>query len=239
MGEEVGENGTPHLQGYIEFTNSKKLEWLRKINPRIHWEARRGTAQQARDYCAKEGEFWEWGELSKQGKRSDLDNVAEAIRDGVSISDLCKDYGALMIRYGQSVVKYRGMCMEERKEAPTVRWIWGATGTGKTRQVRDSHESLYFKNRSKWWDGYEGQEAIIIDDFDARSWDFRDILRLLDRYPYRGELKGGHTQINSPYIYITCDRPPYRFWQGIELEQIMRRINYLIETESRSRSEER
>ena len=38
QGYEKGEQGTPHIQGYIEFENSVSLSTLKKINKRIHWE---------------------------------------------------------------------------------------------------------------------------------------------------------------------------------------------------------
>lgn len=75
-----------------------------------------------------------------------------------------------------------------------------------------------------WWDGYEQQEAIIIDDFDGK-WPYRDLLRLLDRYPYQGQYKGGYVKINSPYIYITCEYSPSFFWRGNEFAQIHRRLS--------------
>jgi len=74
-----------------------------------------------------------------------------------------------------------------------------------------------------WWDGYEQQEAIIIDDFDGK-WPYRDLLRLLDRYPYQGQFKGGYFKVNSPYIYITCEFAPSYFWQGNEYAQVFRRL---------------
>jgi len=75
---EKGENGTCHLQGYVEWKNQKTLVSLKKWLPEAHWEVRRGTAEQARAYCMKEDSRvegpWEIGEISKpeQGKRSDL-----------------------------------------------------------------------------------------------------------------------------------------------------------------------
>lgn len=59
IGKEVGEEGTPHLQGYIEFKTPKRFSTLKNINQRIHWEERRGTAKQASEYCKKEGNFIE------------------------------------------------------------------------------------------------------------------------------------------------------------------------------------
>ena len=54
-GIEKGENeGTPHLQGYIELTTAQRFSWLKKRLPRAHLEPRKGSRTQARDYCHKE-----------------------------------------------------------------------------------------------------------------------------------------------------------------------------------------
>lgn len=60
--EEVGTEGTPHLQGYVVFKNPRSFEALKKINKRAHWE-RTKNIHAARNYCSKEdtatGRFWE------------------------------------------------------------------------------------------------------------------------------------------------------------------------------------
>lgn len=56
FGKEVGENGTPHIQGYMEFTKRVRPKTAIGIDA-IHWETRRGTSQEAIDYCAKDGDF--------------------------------------------------------------------------------------------------------------------------------------------------------------------------------------
>lgn len=51
--KEKGTNGTPHLQGYLEFTSKRRLGFCKGILPRAHWEPRKGSREQARDYCSK------------------------------------------------------------------------------------------------------------------------------------------------------------------------------------------
>lgn len=57
QGEEVGAEGTPHLQGYVEFKHQKDLKTLKKINPRIHWEKARGNRKQNEIYCKKDNNY--------------------------------------------------------------------------------------------------------------------------------------------------------------------------------------
>lgn len=83
-GKEVGESGTPHLQGYIELAKASRLAAMKKLLPTAHWENAKGTPEQASAYCKKDGDFYEDGELSKsrQGKRSDLEDLRDAINEG-------------------------------------------------------------------------------------------------------------------------------------------------------------
>jgi hypothetical protein len=68
----------------------------------------------------------------------------------------------------------------------------------------------------------------VIDDFDGK-WPYRDLLRLLDRYVYQGQIKGGYVHINSDYIIITCEHRPEEYWSGNELTQVRRRLDCVHE----------
>ena len=60
IAKEVGDKGTPHLQGYIEF--KKKIRPLSLGITRIHWEKCKGTRAQNKEYCEKDGNILaEWG----------------------------------------------------------------------------------------------------------------------------------------------------------------------------------
>lgn len=54
IGKEVGEKGTPHLQGYISLEKKQKIPFLKKLNSRAHWEIAKGTPQQNYEYCTKQ-----------------------------------------------------------------------------------------------------------------------------------------------------------------------------------------
>lgn len=43
-------------------------------------------------------------------------------------------------------------------------WIMGATGVGKSRYVREKHYPVYPKMRNKWWDGYDGEDVVVIEE---------------------------------------------------------------------------
>lgn len=80
VGKEVGEQGTPHLQIHAEFKSEKSLRVLKKVHTGIHWEMRKGSIDQAADYCKKDGDFVEIGTRGEQGKRTDIMAVREMLR---------------------------------------------------------------------------------------------------------------------------------------------------------------
>ena len=55
MGKEVGESGTPHIQGYVEFPKPKKFSTVKNLLPGAHLEKARGSRQDNITYCTKEG----------------------------------------------------------------------------------------------------------------------------------------------------------------------------------------
>lgn len=103
---EVGEEGTPHYQGYLEFERNVRLCVLQISIPGAHFEKRRGNADQARDYCMKEDtreedpvEFGVFGGTGRQGARVDLEAAAAAVAAGA-------DKDAIFIAHPEVFAKY-------------------------------------------------------------------------------------------------------------------------------------
>lgn len=270
FGKEIGESGTPHLQGYWEFHSKKKFSVLKKAFPRMHLQYRLGTSEEASKYCGKgfqsheewkqfkwEGptwgigaDIWESGEISKseQGRRSDLELVAEKIREGIDIKDIAAEHGSAFIRYHKGMMSYKELQVKkrDRNQPMIVFWIWGPSGAGKTWSIYEKHstETIYKKDLKGWWDGYEQQDVIILDDFDPQMMDFRDFLRFSDKYEFTGAVKGNSVKINSKYCYITSEFPPEYFYGKSENEllQVVRRIydsgGEVIEMKARSEESE-
>jgi len=69
FGFEVGKNETPHLQGLICFKSQVSFKSIKKKIPRAHVEPKRGTFEEASNYCKKDGNFFESGELPLDPKR--------------------------------------------------------------------------------------------------------------------------------------------------------------------------
>lgn len=236
VGKEIGESATPHLQGYVRFTNALSFNSIKGKLPRAHIEQSKGDDSDNRRYCSKEGNFQEWGELSynKQGERTDIKKIADMIRNHeITQEELMFDYPEEYLKYSRSFEKMFRAAEPHREEPPQVVWLYGLAGTGKTRYVIDKHgaSNVYIKDGTSWWDGYTQHDVILIDDFDNQI-PYRTLLRILDRYRYQGQVKGGYVNINSPFIYITCEFPPSRYWSENELRQVTRRLTQVTEVTS-------
>jgi len=235
---EIGESGTPHYQGFVRFKSAKSLTAAKAlISNRAHLEVTRGTDQEARDYCAgpysKEGkekpanpEFIEFGEMSKQGKRTDLEEVRDMVNEGASMIEIIGKARSLQsIKTAQVILPY----LERRRCWKTkVIWLWGPTGTGKSATAwKEGGAEAYSPLSYKWWQGYDNQETVILDDIRPGWATFDELLRLFDRYPLMVECKGGSRQFTGRTIYVTCPYDPPAFFQGVAseaLDQMTRRI---------------
>jgi len=218
----------PHHQGYAEYAMPMRFSTLQSRFPGLHLETRKGTQKQAIKYCKKDGHVTEEGEPKQQGKRNDITDVCELIDNNVPLHEIAKSNPSVFVKHAKGFHAYRYATHEHRTARPYVEWRYGLTGVGKTRGAIDKHRLSYFiKDGTAWWDGYEQEEAIIIDDFDGK-WPFRDLLRLLDWNPYQGQTKGGYIKVNSPYIYITCEHPPDEFYYGNALNQVLRRLDKVV-----------
>lgn len=225
LGKEVGEQGTKHIQGYIEFANAISFDSIKSKLVRAHIEKRRGTRLQAADYCKKDKLFEEVGVLTLQGERTDIKEIMDKIKTHEFVID---DHPNEYARYHVMIDKMIARSYLPRSNPPEVYWYYGSSGVGKTRNAVELHgiSNTYMKDSSKWWDGYAQQHCIVIDDFMPKDCEeqYRDMLRLLDRYPYQGQIKGGYIHIDSPIIIITCEYAPEAVYKNTKLEQIKRRL---------------
>lgn len=80
IGWEVGESGTPHLQGFCYARNKISFRQVKKILVTAHIDRMKGTPLQALLYCQKDGEYYEYGTRPQQGKRNDLHVIQNDIR---------------------------------------------------------------------------------------------------------------------------------------------------------------
>lgn len=241
IGREVGENGTRHIQGYAEFPNRLRLNQLRLLLPDSHIEARRGNAQEARDYCTKDGDFDEYGEIQvgRQGARSDLEQLHQSLLSSKRKRDIADDHFGCFIKYPRGILLYLDLMGRRRSitDPPSIIVYHGKTGTGKTRAVWENApniEDVYPYPGSGWFDGYDNHPIVLFDDFGGSEFKISYLLKLLDRYPFRVPVKGGFAHWCPSEIYITSNLDPHDWFPRAHHEHVdalFRRFTHLVKFE--------
>lgn len=107
FGKEVGDEGTPHLQGYTQFSSKKRLTALKKLHPSAHWEPAKGTAEQNRVYCSKQGQVTTIGEPTVERQRNDLEAFKQSVKEGViSLKILREEHSDVFAKYPRFCTSY-------------------------------------------------------------------------------------------------------------------------------------
>lgn len=237
VSKEIGEQGTPHLQGRITFKRTYRLAALKKLHPKAHWEVTSLAGRADFNYMMKIDSEVVIKKLPipKQGKRNDLDDLYHEIHNGLKFKEFVHLYPSIYIRYRNGIEAIYSLIEKKRDFKPIVTWIYGTSGAGKTKYVYDRHnmndiwpapDDLTFFNK------YQNEEVALFDDFRGKC-NFNEFLKIIDRYPYTCNIKGGYKEFNSKYIYITSIRPPEKTWSFLgeeePLYQLTRRIDHIIE----------
>lgn len=231
-GREVGESGTPHLQGYIEYPDRRTINGVRQfLGGRAHCEIRRGTQSEAVEYCKKDGNWVEFGTaaVSQQGKRTDLDTALEPLASGkCRLDDWVEANPKYFVQYRNGI---RDLALHVASKKPRIAarviYIWGAPGTGKSRWAHAiCPESTWVYGGKGWFDGYTDQRVAIFDDFDF-DLEPGTLLKLLDIYKCQLPIKGGFTFWNPETIIITSNYELDSLCIGkrLNLDAIKRRIH--------------
>lgn len=216
FGREVGEQGTPHLQGFVSFSKRKSLGPTKKlIGNEAHLECAKGSPAQASAYCKKDGDFEEFGTCpGGKGKRTDLEKVAKLVQEGTPVREIAKTHPSAILRYGSGVLRLRLYFPQERRGAPEVHVFWGRTGAGKTRRVWEfiKDDEIWSHPGDKWFDGYDGHRVVLFDDFDGGWFKLTYLLKLLDRYRFQVPVKCGFTWWEPTHIFITSNIDPNEWY---------------------------
>lgn len=231
IAEEVGEQGTPHLQGRITFKRAYRLTALKKLHPQAHWEVTK--AKQDTLYMRKKDSKIIIDKACGQGKRSDLDAVEQNIKAGYSLKRIAEENTKAMIKYARGIeaTYYHIQNGDEPYETPDCRgmWIYGIPGCGKTSSVLNHYgrSNIYWKStKGDWFCGYTNQAVILLDDYGKKStcqWDL--MKRWMDRYDVTGERKGGNVQLSHDVFVITSNYTPEEIFANdpAMLQAVLRR----------------
>lgn len=226
---ELGAGGFDHWQLLVLFKRSVRLAAVRSVFGPVHCELSRSEA--ADQYVWKqdtriEGTQFELGvrPFRRQAKR-DWDQVRDLAKQGNIEAIDASVYVCHYRTLKQIAVDHLEPIAIER----VVHVFWGPTGTGKSRRAWDEAGfHAYPKDpRSKFWDGYRGQEHVVLDEFRGAI-DVAHLLRWFDRYPVIVEVKGSSVVFNARVIWVTSNLDPRMWYPDLDpetLAALLRRLN--------------
>lgn len=204
MSDEVGFEGTYHTHIFVYAPAGLRASTLHKKLEKCHRDLAKGTCLQNRDYVFKEGKWKdsekettnlketheEYGEcpVEHQGKRNDIDDLYVMIKDGMTTYEIL-DSNPQYIMQIDKIDKVRQTIKEEEFKNTwrnlEVNYIWGKTGTGKTRHVMEKYGYSNVYRVTDYlhpFDAYKGQDVIVFEEFRSSLY-LDDMLKYLDGYP--------------------------------------------------------
>lgn len=211
-----------HQQGYLEWCNPVSLSTCKKLLPTAHWEIARGSASDSIAYCSKdEGRADPYvsvrlGEPMQQGKRNDIHEFAKTITDNkLSFLDQMLLNPHMFLKYGRNAEKLNQMVMSRQKvrEPPILIWLQGLSETGKSTYFRNFMQTNKFSYYMKptdcaWWDGYNNEQIVWIDEFDTQSVTYPLFLKMIDVDCIPIQVKGGMKTMTTSVFFVTSNRMP-------------------------------
>jgi len=215
VGREIGENGTPHLQGYFHLKARMGFRALKQIFPSIHIEKAKGNAEQNKKYCSKELDFFELGtcpRTSGQSSKQSWKEILSAAEAG-NWDFLKREHPRVWVTMSEKLISKRiprtvvleGAVIENE-------WWYGSTGTGKSKLAWEKYGAIcYQKMLNKWWDGYDTQPVVVIEEWSPKNEVTASALKIwADRYPFTAQIKGGVLQkIRPAKIIVISNYPLY------------------------------
>lgn len=256
--KQIGEKGTPHLQGFAQFYHSggpkriQKLMGKNKKDQNRIWNKRAdGTAKQAIDYIIenKKGTNQDlpvsFGEpCFGQGQRSELVLVHKAIEEGKTEQDIGINFPTQYLKYhsgiGKLIKLHKKPKILTRSQPLELHITIGPAGIGKS---HDTIELLLGKTvaiidnlslKHNNWENYDGEDIVFIDDFDSNNIQPTTFFNLVDGITKNVNKKYSNFKFVATKIYITCPDHPIFWWKHWmaespnNWEQLARRITTLV-----------
>jgi len=217
--------GTHHLQGYVAFKNRKNNAGAAALamGRREMWCASaKGTEQQCKDYCAKDGNFVEFGTFDAargtQGRRTDLTSLAKSIKEN-GLKAAAREHPETFIKYPGGAERYAQLCRDVpvRRDVHTT-ILWGPTGVGKSHRVLTAYPEAYLTIMSQKnpWDLYQGQKVLIIDEFNPLHCSVQDMNKVTDVWKCTLQARYANKEAEWDKIYILSNIDPILWYASLE-----------------------
>lgn len=223
--QEVGEQGTPHIQCYLELKTKKRMTWILnnlKLSRPPHLEKRREARAACIKYCSKKEtrkentEFVVHGTDGGQGKRNDLTRAVELAKAQAPIQQFVEEIPGTYIRYSKGIEKVQALYSTARDFETKVFIFYGDSGAGKSR-LANCFPAVYKApvsyNGPTWFDRYDPNyhQTVLFDDFyGGIKW--TELMQCLDRYGHQVNTKGGFVNFKPKFIVFTSNERPEQWY---------------------------
>ncbi len=230
---EIGENGTPHFQGYISFERKIQGQGLSNyFGCEPHLEVRAGKHSEAKKYSSKEDtrvegtQTWYYGDDSTipegAGARSDIIRIKRKIDSGASMREIADDddLHSTWLRNNRGISVYKRMKSTKRRWPMEIITLIGETGTGKSRWANDTYEDIYPvatpKQSGTYFDDYDEQDQVLFEEMDGSYFSYKGLLKFTDRYPISLPVHHGCVNFNANTIVFTSNDHPDEWYDAIK-----------------------
>lgn len=230
IGREVAPTtNTPHLQGFACFVKRMTLSQLSKLLPRAHWAVARGSVDDNIRYCSKEGQF---NEIGKRPSEQTGNATQKRKADYAAAIDLAKRQKLydvepeLLLRFGSSLRAIQRDHPASLLDNDFLCGVWlvGPPGSGKSRTARWLYPGSYPKPLNKWWDGYQGEPYVILDDLEPDHRCLGHHLKIwADHYPFTAEQKGTSIRIRPQVVCVTSNYQIHEVFSDHRMVEAMER----------------
>lgn len=157
-------------------------------------------------------DVWEYGTLDKSrlselpDRVSQLDYICDGVIQGIPLRELALEAPATFVRNFRGLAKLESHTIEGYGHY-TLRGFWfqGNVGTGKSHSARVLFPGIFDKPCTKWWDGYVGERAVLMDDLNNLKLGHY-LKRWSDKYPCTGEWKTGTLVLRHFALVTTCNK---------------------------------
>ena len=255
MSDEIGlEEETFHTHIFFVCAGGVRFSTVKNRFPTAHIDYPNGTNQQNVDYVFKQGKWLddkksdtnlpdthiEWGELpiERQGRRSDLDDLYDMIYSGMSTSEILEVDSQFVLQIDK-IERARSLYLHNKFKTTrrdlSVTYIYGPTGTGKTRSVMDyyGYDNVYrVTDYHHPFDTYDCEDVIVFEEFRS-SVSLGNMLNYLDIYPVKLPARYAPKQACYTKVYIISNQsleeqyPELQRQYKRDYDAFLRRINYV------------
>ena len=260
MADEIATTGTYHTHIFLYSPSPIRFSTVKNRFPTAHIDKTYGSAKENRDYIRKEGKwaetdkaetkvpdtFLEWGDMptKKEEKAPQMYKLIQEVRKGISTANIIEGSPNLAFRV-RDIDTLRQTLLSDRYASENrkieVWYIFGASGTGKTRGIYERHDAKdicritnYRNGRGISFDGYTGQDVLVFEEFHSQI-PIEDMLNYIDIYPLSLPARYSDRVACYTRVYITSNLPLEKQYRNVQWDSLetwrafIRRIHKVLE----------